>query len=206
MPAKSTLTCAHCGATFEAFPSNHRRYCSSTCFGAARVAAGYVAVPRTPIEERLWSKVDKTGECWLWTGGANNKGYGVISKGGHVSRKMLTHRLSYELAYGPIPAGMAVCHRCDTPLCLRPAHLFLASQAENIADMWQKGRQAGQFTADDARGERNRTARLTTAQVVEIRRRHAQGGITLVALAAEYGVTPNNVGSIVARNTWKHVE
>ena len=204
MSAKSTLTCAHCGATFTAFQSNHRRYWSRACSGAARVAAGFVAVPRTPIEDRFWPKVDKSGDCWLWTGGQNLQGYGVISKGGHVSRKMLAHRLAYELANGPIPEGVNVLHRCDTPLCVRADHLFLGSQEENIHDMWSKGRQGGQFAPGSTSGEKNHRARLTAEQVADIRRRYAAGGVTQDALAAEYGVSRPAIGLIVRGKNWKH--
>jgi hypothetical protein len=97
-------------------------------------------------EQRLWPRVEKTPTCWLWTGGAkNNKGYGQITVA--RGKAVFAHRLSYEIANGPIPAGMHVCHRCDTPACVNPAHLFLGTASDNMRDAFQKGRLAPQIGA-----------------------------------------------------------
>lgn len=97
-----------------------------------------------PVADRLWAKVKKSEGCWLWTGGQNGRGYGVIFAPNMGRRMMLVHRVSYELAYGPIPAGMQVDHEChnedlDCPggpqcphrLCARPDHLTLATNRDN---------------------------------------------------------------------------
>jgi hypothetical protein len=93
---------------------------------------------RSP-EIRFWEKVKKsdTNDCWEWQSTTNNKGYGTISIKG---RSRLAHRFSYEIHNGSIPNGLNVLHRCDNPLCCNPAHLFLGTQRDNIADMVAKGR------------------------------------------------------------------
>lgn len=86
--------------------------------------------------ERFWSKVDKSGECWLWTGGKSG-GYGYFKVNGSTLR---ANRLAYEIEHGEIPEGMLVCHSCDTPACVNPAHLWLGTDKDNQADKVAKGR------------------------------------------------------------------
>lgn len=94
-----------------------------------------------PLAERFAAKVNKTADCWLWTGYRQPNGYGQIGLGGRGDGSALAHRVSYELETGqPIPDGMVVMHKCDTPACIRFEHLTLGTQAENMADKVRKGR------------------------------------------------------------------
>jgi len=90
------------------------------------------------LEDRLWSRVDRSGDCWVWTGQRLPAGYGQLRCGGR--RRIYTHRLAWTLAYGEIPAGLFVLHRCDNPPCCNPAHLWLGDAGDNIRDCFAKNR------------------------------------------------------------------
>ncbi|WP_375275005.1 HNH endonuclease signature motif containing protein [Methylorubrum thiocyanatum] len=110
---------------------------------------------------RFWAKVDVRGpdECWLWTAGTDRAGYGKLKAEG---RDVGAHRISWEVANGPIPAGRLLRHGCDTPACCNPGHFTPGTHAQNLVDSVERGRRPG------LRGRHPR-AKLTQAQVDEIR-------------------------------------
>lgn len=100
--------------------------------------------PRSPIEERFWAKVDRCGsdECWPWIGRGRPDQHAKIRLAGKGSKSEGVHRVSWILAFGPIPDNLWVLHRCDNPRCVNPAHLFLGTVLDNNADRHRKGRYA----------------------------------------------------------------
>lgn len=83
---------------------------------------------RLPAMERMLLRIAKSGSCWLWTGQANNKGYGLFH---YEGQKRAAHRVAYMLFVGPIPVGLELDHLCRVPLCVNPAHLEPVTHAEN---------------------------------------------------------------------------
>lgn len=91
------------------------------------------------LEEQFWSKVDMKGavDCWLWQGPQDAKGYGLFWWKG---RQWRAHRVAWELAYEPIHRHFMVLHRCDTPPCVNPVHLYLGTHRDNMRDLKYRGK------------------------------------------------------------------
>lgn len=142
--------------------------------------------------KRFWDKVDKSGDCWLWTAataGGRSSEYGVFRLR-NPRRQVYAHRFSYELAHGSIPEGAHVLHSCDTPRCVNPEHLRLGTAADNAHDKVMRGRAP------------KPNARLSRADVVVIRQRLEAGDLHRV-IAADYGVCRATVSQINRRANWK---
>lgn len=132
--------------------------------------------------DRFLKKIDKTDPsgCWLWRCATNGKaGYGLFYP--TLKQKVYAHRFSFLIHNGQIPASMLVCHRCDVPLCVNPAHLFLGTPGDNIRDAYQKGRR-----------RQRRLWKLTDGLVGQIR--EALGSYR--EIAARFGVHKSTVGKI----------
>lgn len=178
--------------------------------------------------ERFWSKVDRNGPtpvhrpelgpCWVWTAGLIS-GYGRFAAGHRES--VGAHRYSMQ-QQGPIPDGMFVLHKCDNPPCVNPAHLFLGTASDNMADKTAKGRQARgpglQANRRHSSGDRHWTkvhperikrleahpmARLTSAQVGDIRALLVAGELTHRKIAARFGVDRTTVTAINRGKNWR---
>jgi hypothetical protein len=148
------------------------------------------------ILRRLAAKSRMEGECLVWTGAKHSNGYGSITIGGRKGRRESTHRAAWIARHGEPPAEKPfVLHKCDNPPCWRDEHLFLGTHADNMEDMRRKGRSKwsrghGQRRCEDAPG-----AKLTNAQVSEIKRR-LMAGETQRSIAAIYGVSFVAIGHI----------
>lgn len=151
---------------------------------------------------RFWSKVDRSGDCWVWTAGKNGRGYGKFNVG---YTRFYAHRFAFLLTFGAIPDGMVVCHRCDTPSCVRPDHLFAGTQQENLRDMAAKGRHPSHAHPHLVRGEQNGFSKLSDDQVREIRARVAAGESRRL-LSIEFNTTQTNISNIVLHINWKHID
>lgn len=151
----------------------------------------------TTSEERFWNQVDVGDEdtCWIWQG-KKEEGYGRLYFKG---KKRYVHRVAWELANEqPVPDGLFVLHKCDEPACVNPGHLWLGTQADNMKDMREKGR--------DVKGELSPTSKLTEAQVKEILQIHGEGKLNMKEISRLVGVHYNTVRRIISREKWKHVE
>ena len=146
------------------------------------------------------------GQCWEWTARRTKKGYGVFRFDG----PKLAHRVAWLFAFGEIPEGLGVLHKCDNRACVRPAHFFLGTNADNTADMVSKGRQRAPSGKEHwayknpPRGITNSFAKLTVEEVLAIRSLCAAGE-TQSTVAARFGVTRGNIGHIVRRVSWSHI-
>ena len=148
-----------------------------------------------PVETRFWKsyEAEPTSGCWIWTLNYSKDGYGLVN----ANRKTRqAHRVAYELAIGPIPDGMQVLHRCDTRCCVNPAHLFLGTPQDNMADRDRKGRQM--------RYERMWKAKLTRQDVEDIHVLY-RNGMSQRKLAKRYGVWETTIADVIHGRTWKGI-
>lgn len=143
---------------------------------------------KSSLPEDFLRQVDQSDPngCWVWMAARSIKG----SNGYGIYRSIRAHRFVWAILNGPIPRGLFVCHHCDNPPCVRPDHLFLGTQSDNIQDAARKGRLAGQ--------------KLSVAQALDIRRRF--GAVSAHELACEFGVSIPTVRGIAYGSYWKHLE
>jgi predicted XRE-type DNA-binding protein len=141
----------------------------------------------------FWERVNKTSGCWLWAGGVSPQGYGRLHWRG---QERAAHRVSWSLHTGrPIPRGNLVCHHCDTPLCVRPDHLYLGTAKTNAQDRDTRKRR------DVRPGERHHNARLTAGDVVTIR--NLAQTLTHKAIGEQFDISRQHVGDILRGECWQ---
>jgi hypothetical protein len=153
--------------------------------------------------ERFWRSVRKSEGCWEWTAGRFSDGmrYGQFRVG---KKKLKAHRFSYMIHHGSIPDGMKVLHKCDNPICMRPDHHFLGTNADNTDDMVRKGR-AKNGSKEHAylyRGELNPAAKITAEIAGEIRRKTSEG-VPRKMMVKAFGLSPTQVANIARGQSWR---
>ena len=160
---RPTLARGWCRLHYQRWWSEHGESC------ATRLLRGQP-------EKRFLKFVEKADGCWGWKGTTQRNGYTQITVN---NKTVLGHRFSYELHKGPIPDGMRVLHRCDNPSCTNPEHLFLGTNADNMKDMYAKGR--GRV----AKGEKHVNAIVPDCVARDVVRRHVSDGETQASLVRE---------------------
>jgi HNH endonuclease len=156
---------------------------------------------RPNTEADFWKKVDKTSDCWTWTGFINWTGYGTF----HLMNRILqAHRLAWEFTFGKIPNGLFVCHKCDNRKCVNPNHLFLGTNADNVNDRHQKGRSARGDNSGARKHPESIHHKLTYDQVLIIRNEYSSGRYSQYQLAKQYHVCQASICYIVNQKNWKY--
>lgn len=146
---------------------------------------------------RFWEKVDRSGgpdACWPWMGGRNDDGYGIAQFDGKF---VGAHRLAYMISNGEIPCGFLVCHRCDTPSCVNPSHLWLGTQKDNLADSFAKGRR----TIKGTRGPLGRKHMMV--DITSLRQIVSDARISLAAISRQSNISRSSIQTIFKGNSSK---
>jgi hypothetical protein len=187
-----------------------RRFCSRQCRRQYH---------ESHAQARFLTFVDQSGgpkACWLWLGAqasSPSHPYGFFTAWQNGVRKQGgAHRFAYEFAFGPILKDLLVCHKCDNPLCVNPAHLFTGTHKDNTQDAMTKGRLAmgdrsgSHLHKTSYQGEHNGSAKLTAENVMQIRQLHSQQHpISLSKLALLFHVCRTTIKEVLNRKTWAHI-
>lgn len=144
--------------------------------------------------ERFWSNVQKGEGCWEWQRGLDRHGYGRTS---YQAKDVLAHRLAWLLTHGPVPEGLYVCHHCDNRRCVRPDHLFLGTQKDNLDDARDKGRPLSSLKA----GSLHHKTKVTEAVASEIKAARTSGE-TAKSIARRLGLGYRTVTRVLHDEHW----
>jgi hypothetical protein len=148
------------------------------------------------LKDRFYLKftINNENGCWEWAANRFPKGYGCFKLNG---KSQAAHRVSYEIHIGKIKKGMVICHHCDNPCCVNPAHLFMGTQKENLLDRKEKGRSIF--------GEKNGRSKLKTADINKIRLL-LKNKIDQRDIAKEFGVGQTTISRIKMNESWNHIK
>lgn len=144
--------------------------------------------------EHFWAKVDKSGQCWIWTG-AKTRGYGQCTVD---KRHGYAHRFSWEMENGPVPPGLVVCHKCDNPACVRPSHLFVGTQRDNVMDCLAKGRANRRGLTGASNPMARHISPDETDQIITLFSR----GLGVREIAPRFGLSKSTIHNIVSGKHW----
>ena len=168
--------CFYCN--YEFLPDNSKKlFCSAECNFLSKFRKG------------------PENQCWIWQV-SKNKGYGIFR---YNHKLYYAHRFSFEYFIGEIPENFLICHRCDVPACVNPAHLFIGTHLDNATDKYNKGRD------NHAKGEKHGNSKLTEQQIIEIRTLTKVTNILKKEIAAIYDITPSHLSRIKNGRMWQHV-
>lgn len=142
-----------------------------------------------PVRARFWAKVDRSGDCWLWTASQKGQGYGSFGIASGTMRR--AHRVAWEMEHGPIPPGGHILHSCGNRLCVRVEHLRVGTHKENMIE-----RSASGTTY------RRGPAKLSVDAVSEMRRMR-DGGETVASIARHIGISATHAGAVVSGKYWR---
>lgn len=196
-------TCPNCNAQFDSsLKRAEARFCTVACTHRAASKRRSRLVAQLPlpanIKELLEFNIERVTEsgCWLWTGRTNPRGYGQIA----VPNSRYAHRVAYEAYKGSFDKNLFVCHKCDTPSCINPDHLFLGTHSDNMKDAIRKGRRS-HIRPPRLYGEQHALTKVTEAQALEIKFSTESTRKT----AKRYGLCQATVSSIRTGRTWKQL-
>lgn len=154
------------------------------------------------VKEKILScSTGNDSECWIWNKSFTKRGYG---RANYKGKAIYAHRLSFLLFNGEIKSGLFVCHKCDTPLCVNPRHLFAGTPKENSADRDEKKR-SRVVIGRRHKGTDSAKAKLTDDAVIAIREIYSNGKCTHANLAKQFGVVKQTIASVISRRTWRHI-
>ena len=153
-----------------------------------------MAVNSRVVLDRFRNKYEVYGDCWIWVAARTEKGYGRYFHNGRLER---AHRASWMIHVGEIPDGMQVLHDCDNPACVKPEHLWLGTNRQNMDDKIAKDRQR--------RGSDMTTAVLNETIVREMRNNYTGRYGEQAALAKKHGVKISTIGAALSGANWRHV-